>query len=65
LDTISNDVSKHQDLQMHCNTLNQKLMLKDQEIQKTLERIDGLNNTIISLEEGIETNQKFAEEKAI
>jgi hypothetical protein len=40
-------------------------MLKDQEIQKTLERIDGLNNTIISLEEGIETNQKFAEEKAI
>lgn len=49
---------------MHCNELNQKLMTKDEEIKKTLDKMNSLSSTILTLEEGIEVNQHFAEEKA-
>lgn len=64
LEELSTDFTRYQDLQIHCNSLNQRLILKDEEIQNTLARLNGLNSTITSLEEGIETNQRFAEEKA-
>lgn len=64
LESLSADFGRYQDLQIHCNTLNQKLILKDEEIQNTLGKLNALSSTITSLEEGIETSQRFADANA-
>ena len=51
-------------LETHLNELNRKMVVKDEEIKKTLMMNLQLTSSIQSLEEALDSEQKYTESKA-
>lgn len=63
LDQLHDSTMKYDELQQHCQNMNQKMMMKDEEIKKIIEKNGTLMKTIQSLEDGLQTNQAYLDEK--